>query len=251
MIELLVFPLGRAGAAKHLAQENYFIESADKNSGTVYLYFYENSRAIILGKSLEVEQEVYSQKKVTRVYRRGSGGGTVLHFYGSLNYGIVLNTQTFKEFSSIPDSYNLLLSAITESLSGKSQLLRKGISDICMYQNRNYRKLSGNSQIRKRGWVLHHGTFIYDNAELKKISYYLRPPLKQPEYRKNRDHRSFMAKILPIKSRPILIAGIIKGIHKYFEKSHGPCTLRYLRNYALTIPAILNLPAVEHPKTGI
>ncbi len=62
-----------------------------------------------------------------------------------------------------------------------------GISDLVI----NGRKFSGNSQQRKRNHLLHHGTILYD-FDIERIGRYLRMPGRQPEYRRGRDHATFL-----------------------------------------------------------
>jgi lipoate-protein ligase A len=59
------------------------------------------------------------------------------------------------------------------------------------------RKFGGNAQsISKNRWV-HHTSFLYDyNSEL--MNKYLLLPTKQPEYREQRDHNSFLCKLKDI-----------------------------------------------------
>jgi lipoate-protein ligase A len=62
-----------------------------------------------------------------------------------------------------------------------------GTSDLAILG----RKFSGNSQQRKRSFLLHHGTLLYDfNLDL--VSRYLHMPARQPVYRDKRSHDSFL-----------------------------------------------------------
>src|SRR5207302_3720023 len=56
------------------------------------------------------------------------------------------------------------------------------------------RKFSGNSQQRKRHFLLHHGTLLYD-FDLERVSRYLRQPARQPDYRRDRTHAAFLTNL--------------------------------------------------------
>ena len=53
------------------------------------------------------------------------------------------------------------------------------------------RKFSGNSQRRRKNFLLFHGTFLVD-FDLSLISELLRMPSKQPDYRQDRNHGDFL-----------------------------------------------------------
>jgi lipoate-protein ligase A len=62
-----------------------------------------------------------------------------------------------------------------------------GISDLAIAG----RKFSGNSQQRKRRFLLHHGTILYA-LDTGLVDRYLRMPARQPEYREQRKHSEFL-----------------------------------------------------------
>ena len=125
--------------------------------------------------------------------RRISGGGSVVHIPGNINYSLILSLEEFPHFFPIHESYRLILNAICSSFSQKDIVLHHvGLSDISVMQKGVYKKISGNSQARKRGFLMHHGTFLYNLKEKRKVNYYLQMPSKQPKYRKNRSHEDFM-----------------------------------------------------------
>ena len=69
---------------------------------------------------------------------------------------------------------------------GLPGITQAGISDLSL----GGRKFSGNAQQRKQTAILHHGTLLYA-FDLPSISRYLKQPPRQPEYRGNRDTRTF------------------------------------------------------------
>ncbi|MEM7182750.1 MAG: hypothetical protein AAF518_17685 [Spirochaetota bacterium] len=70
-----------------------------------------------------------------------------------------------------------------------------GKSDLVLQREGVLRKVSGNAQFRKRDCLVHHGTFILDESIITKISSYLPHPPEEPDYRQQRNHRSFLASL--------------------------------------------------------
>jgi lipoate-protein ligase A len=125
------------------------------------------------------------------ILRRASGGGTVLLGRGCLLFSLVLDYERSPALREVRWSYGYILERIREALA---ELLpgieRAGTSDLAAAG----RKFSGNSQQRKRHYLLHHGTLLYA-FDLSHIGRYLRAPARQPEYRKNRPHADFLVNL--------------------------------------------------------
>ena len=99
----------------NLAFEDFFFRQ-EKNTDALYLFFYENFPALVLGKSLEVEQEIWLHKPHPPVYRRISGGGSVMHAQGNLNYSLFLSLERFPELMNVSLSYERILAAVASLL---------------------------------------------------------------------------------------------------------------------------------------
>lgn len=197
----------------NLAFEDWFLRNVSARE-RMYLFFFENHDALVLGKSLELEKEVFTHKPHPPVYRRISGGGSVLHARGNLNYALFMSLTDFPQLSHIGESYRLILEAVASRLPGKVTV--QGYSDLVLRSRGEWRKFSGNAQCRRRGWVMHHGTILYARSALRRIPWYLRPPPKQPEYRKNRPHRDFMTNVLPVYDRNRLMHLVRHGVAENF-----------------------------------
>ncbi len=168
--------------------------------GQAVLFFYENAPAVILGKYQDPDAEVYARKKRYPVYHRLSGGGAVVHAPDILNYSLILPMSRYPQFLNIEKSYSDILGGIINSFRESSyanlNLRLAGISDICLHQRGECRKISGNSQARKKARLLHHGTFICKRPP-DSLVYTLRPPAVRPEYRQNKTHRDFIIQFSP------------------------------------------------------
>jgi lipoate-protein ligase A len=207
----------------NLAFEDFFLRS-EKDLAAMYLVFYENFPALVLGKSLDREKEIWLHKRHPPVYRRISGGGSVIHADGNLNYSLFLSLKKFPEFMNVGISYEKILAAVASRLG--PTVSRQGYSDLAIACRGGIRKFSGNAQCRKRGWIMHHGTLLYDKEAIRAIPYYLRPPPKEPEYRKGRRHGEFMTNILPSYNKHDLIRRVRLGIAEIFGAE--------LRNWAFS-----------------
>jgi lipoate-protein ligase A len=217
---LNIFRLKNRNPYFNLAFEEFILTEFIKNTKDVYLIFYENKSSIILGKNLEIEKEIYLHKNYPPVLRRSSGGGSVVHFPGSFNFGLIVNVDEYPDFKMIHKSYDVILNCLSKSLSeknGKIKVVPGGISDLCVSTSKGQKKISGNSQARKRSWLLHHGTILYNTENLSGISYYLKHPPKEPDYRKGKSHRDFMINYIPHSSPLLLMKKISHEFANYFQ----------------------------------
>ncbi|MBN1405662.1 MAG: lipoate--protein ligase family protein [Candidatus Omnitrophica bacterium] len=150
--------------------------------------------AVVIGKGCSEEEDVYTErclKENVPVLKRASGGGTVLIGKGCLGYSLVLPYEANTNFTNIKQSYKYILGKIAGAFSEKGiNLTYEPVSDLAL----DNKKVSGNSQARKRKFFLHHGTFLYA-LDLDKVSYYLKEPKKIPPYRKFRKHKDFLANL--------------------------------------------------------
>lgn len=135
------------------------------------------------------------------ILRRSTGGGTVLLGPGCLLFSLVLRFGRDPALSDLHASYRFILGRVQhalEPLAGPISL--QGTSDLALAE----RKFSGNAQQRKRTHLLHHGTLLcgFDFAPLAR---YLKPPPRQPEYRRGRSHADFLIN-LPASANAIMEA---------------------------------------------
>ncbi len=122
-----------------------------------YVFFYINSPTVVVGKNQSVWKEVnwdYIQQYPEKIMRRVSGGGTVYHDGGNLNFGFI---KPFDD--SLVNNYKAFNQTIVEALhqldinatfSTRNDLLLDGY------------KISGNAQFTDRKMILSHGTLLFD-----------------------------------------------------------------------------------------
>ena len=134
-----------------------------------------------------------------RLCRRLSGGGTVLHGPGNLNYSIFLSLEAYPQMYSLKYSYNVLLNILKDALQAQNiACTAAGLSDLALIEkDGSLRKISGNAQFRRRQVLVFHGTLITRKEIISKMKKYLAHPPEEPEYRLGRKHGDFMGCLPP------------------------------------------------------
>ncbi len=142
----------------NLAAEEYLFRSFTANIFMVYT----NSRSVIIGKHQNPAEEVNSRcikENNIPLIRRISGGGTVYHDEGNLNYTFIENTADGKQidFSKYTKPIiSFLQQQGIDAYSGEKNEIRTGGL-----------KISGNAEHVFKNRVLHHGTLLFSaNLEL-------------------------------------------------------------------------------------
>jgi lipoate-protein ligase A len=184
-----------ANLAENLALDEALLLDAEDGRGGEVLRLWEWPQpAVVLGSGCRMSDDVDRPACLADgvpITRRASGGGTVLLAAGCLCYSLVLSYERDPALSEIRSSYVSILgrirTALAENLSG---VVCAGTSDLAL----SGLKFSGNSQQRKRHFLLHHGTLLYD-FDIGQVDRYLRLPARQPDYRRGRDHVAFLTNI--------------------------------------------------------
>ena len=183
-------------AAQNLACDEALLEFFEKSgSGDELLRLWQPNKVfVVLGHGSQWRQEVDASACAADgipVLRRCSGGGTVLQGAGCLNYSLILRQDNFAG-AGVRAAFEFVLDrhrSCFEPLIG-SPVSIKGISDLTLGE----RKFSGNAQYRKRQYVLVHGTFLL-NFDLCSMGRFLKVPIKQPDYRRQRGHHDFLVNL--------------------------------------------------------
>ena len=155
----------------NLAMEEYIFEKFKEDE--VFMLWI-NEPSVVIGKHQNLIEEVnmkYCFDNNIKIARRLSGGGTVVHDFGNLNYTYITNTTgdtalDFKEF--LKPMYNALLNLKIDANISPRNDFRVEEKKIC-----------GHSQFMRKKRVLHHGCILFDsnlnnlrnalNVENKKI----------------------------------------------------------------------------------
>lgn len=149
----------------NLATEEYVLNNLTDDS---YFLLYQNDDSLVVGKYQNVYQEINIPAVETagiKVARRISGGGTVFHDKGNLNYAFITSTAT-----SGPPCYDDFLTPVIGSLQSLGIDARKrNVCDIAIGD----KKISGSAQTIHGNRVLHHGTLLF-HADMEKLHRFLK-----------------------------------------------------------------------------
>lgn len=139
----------------NLAAEEYLL----KNFTDDCFMLWRNENAIVVGKHQNALAEInmdYVRSKKIAVVRRISGGGTVFHDLGNLNFTFIKNGHEghlvdFKKYT-LPVLEVLQKLSVNAKFQGKNDLTIDG------------KKISGNAEHIYKKRVLHHGTLLFSSV---------------------------------------------------------------------------------------
>ena len=146
----------------NLAVEEYLMDAV-RDKGPI-LFLWRSREAVVMGKNQNPWRECRLDRMRAEgvpLARRVSGGGTVYHDLGNLNYCVITGREEYCEC----DAYHMVFEAlaafgIEAEQTGKSNLSVAGL------------KFSGNAFAFRKGRALHHGTLLLD-TDLVKLNRYL------------------------------------------------------------------------------
>ncbi|MDY0217326.1 MAG: lipoate--protein ligase [Bacteroidales bacterium] len=138
----------------NIAAEEFMFKNWQEN----ILFLYINRPCVIFGKHqnpmAEINPEIVEKNKITLV-RRLSGGGTVYHDEGNINFCFIQNVPegNLVDFKR----YTLPFIELLENMGIKAELGLKNDLKI------DKKKISGNAEHIWKKKVLHHGTLLFDS----------------------------------------------------------------------------------------
>jgi len=189
----------------NLACDEALLDACDASPGAEILRFWEPRHYfVVLGYANRAELEVNlaaCRAENVGVYRRCSGGGTVLQGPGCLNYSLILNIAGDPALRNIASASRHIMKRQRRALEGVlgRTVNVAGITDLSL----EGKKFSGNAQRRKRRALLFHGVFLL-RFEISMMEKFLPMPSRQPNYRLDRPHSQFLTNLE-------VSASVIKG----------------------------------------
>jgi lipoate-protein ligase A len=254
--------------AENLACDEALLDAAEAGAGGDVLRFWEpREHFVVVGYANKVETEVNvaaCESRDAPILRRCSGGGTVLQGPGCLNYALVLKLEGGNPLNSISEANRFIMernrSTIqsllaseentppaghpltlpsppagervaegrVRGLSQKSEVRIEGHTDLTL----NGLKFSGNSQRRRRHFLLFHGTFLL-NLDIGLVEALLALPSKQPDYRGTRCHRDFLVNLgVPSVSVKAALANTWEATNKTADVPRGQIEILAREKYS-------------------
>lgn len=207
-----------ATPAHHLACDESLLDLAEEGTIGECLRIYEvRHRTIVLGIQDEYARaanvELCRQHDVP-VLRRRSGGGTVLLASGCLLYTILLRRNR-PRLRSVRESYEWIFSRLSPAISTEDVSVQQvGISDLAW----NGYKVGGSAQQRKKNYLMHHGTLLYD-ADPGLIEQFVGEVRDAPQYRRGRTHADFVTNL------PFSRDTLSSALRQAFNADQTPRTL--------------------------
>jgi lipoate-protein ligase A len=204
---------GADDPAVNLALEEYCYRKLD--FGHDYVLFYINRPSIIIGNHQNPFQEVnfdIAVRQKIRPVRRISGGGTVYHDPGNLNFSFItaFNGEMLGYFKRLlqPVLKTLQRLGVAAKLTDKNNITVEG------------RKISGNSQHTDMRRMLSHGTLLFD-ARLDILHRLLESRLEIIHSRAISSIRSRVTNISDHLRRPLDLPGFLTELTAAVSEAFG------------------------------
>ena len=168
----------------NLALENWLF--LEKLQDKKILFLWQNAPCVVIGRAqnpwLECNLESMKKDNIIMV-RRQSGGGTVYHDFGNLNYTIISPKKDY----DIKANLDLVCKAVQKL--GIDVYANQRNDIVVDYHDFTY-KVSGSAFREKKDRAFHHGTLLI-NANTKKLYDYLHQPIdKSLDTKGVKSHRS-------------------------------------------------------------
>lgn len=182
---MLCFHLKKTDPYFCLAAEEYLLKNFDDD----IFMLWQSNNSIVLGKHQNALAEInypFVRENNIAVCRRISGGGTVFHDAGNVNFTFIKNVKSPAEVSfsqfTFPVVEALAQLGIETTTSGRNDLLVKG------------KKISGNAEHVYKNRVLHHGTLLF-NSDLQNLGLSIKVISGKYESKAVQSNRSEVANI--------------------------------------------------------
>lgn len=185
---------------EQLAADEALLDWCESGQGAETFLFWEPRETfVVVGYANKVATEVNTRscdKNHVPIFRRCSGGGTVVQMPGGLNYSLILRIGESGPLQNITSANQFIMEKNRAALSplvshcSPPDITVRGHTDLCL----GHLKFSGNSQRRRKNFLLFHGTLLLA-CDLHLISDLLLMPSLEPDYRAHRPHEGFVTNL--------------------------------------------------------
>lgn len=223
----------------NLSIEHYLLQKTPAHSTILFLY--TNRPCVVLGRNQNpwMEVDLPALKDPLRhpqagsspsfgevlLVRRRSGGGTVFHDEGNVNYSVICPTAAFDrdkharmvvralrglgvDRARVNARHDIVLQPVFSRSTG-SDVTSEAVSSTPL-------KISGSAYKLTRLRALHHGTCLLSSPNLDRLSYFLRSPAKS--YIKARGVESVSS---PVANVGVSNADFVKAVAREFATMYA------------------------------
>ncbi len=195
----------------NIAAEEYLLKHFDKE----IIMLWRSNPSIIVGKHQNTLAEInleYVRKNEIPVLRRLSGGGTVFHDPGNINFTFIKkadkeNLVNFRSHTK-PVIDFLQSLGVDARFEGKNDLRVNGL------------KISGNAEHIQKEKVLHHGTLLFD-SDLEKLNEAIKAKEQNFDSKAVKSVRSTVANISRFLQTPMSREDFMEKLEKYFFRQYA------------------------------
>jgi len=188
----------------NLALEEYIVRNFEPEED--YILFYINKPSLIIGKHQNTIEEIntdYVKEKDIIVVRRISGGGTVYHDLGNLNFSFLTKydsskVNNFIQFT-VPIVKALKKLGVPAEMTGRNDIVADG------------KKISGNAQFSTTKKMFSHGTLLFD-TDMGQVAKALNVKADKIQSKGIKSVRSRVANISEFLEKPISMDDFKKHI---------------------------------------
>jgi lipoate-protein ligase A len=176
---------------ENLACDEALLDLCEEGLAGDILRFWEPTEYfVVVGYANKVSEEVhhtFCDFQGIPILRRCTGGGAVLQGAGVLNYSLILRADDELHNISATNSFVLKRHCLELAAILRAPVEIQGHTDLAV----GGLKFCGNSQRRKKQFLLFHGSFLL-NLDIDMVEQTLRLPSRQPDYRLGRSHSDFL-----------------------------------------------------------
>ncbi|UUV19467.1 lipoate--protein ligase [Fusobacteria bacterium ZRK30] len=203
----------------NLALEEYLLENVKKNE--IILYLWQNDNTIVVGRNQNPWKECRCKDFEAdggKIARRLSGGGTVFHDLGNLNFTFIMD----KNLYNLERQLSVILKAV-KNLGIDAKF--SGRNDILVGE----KKFSGNAFYEKENSSYHHGTILVD-ANMENLSKYLKVSKEKIASKGIKSVRSRVVNLKTIKD-DITIENLKQSfINSFVDVYKGRSNIEYIKD---------------------
>lgn len=194
-----------------LAAEEYLLKNF---AGDIFM-LWQSKNAVVVGKHQNAMAEInypYVHHHHITVARRISGGGTVFHDEGNVNFAFIKNVSGPSEIS-----FRRFVQPVIDALGElEVQAVTSGRNDLLAGD----KKISGNAEHIFKNRVLHHGTLLFD-SNLETLGQSIKVIPGKYQGKAVQSNRSVVTNIRPLLKKPMDLGGFISFLMDFHLRMPG------------------------------